>query len=129
MQTGSLGDTIFEVSGSRVFTPQTFAMNREARFEEHQVQGTWPRPEYLAPGLAACSLSIVLRRDLGCEPFEEVEKLEESLVKGEVMRLVIAGKNLGRWTIRKIDQSWRSVLKNSSGPMTIALGLELREYI
>lgn len=129
MQVGSLGDTIFEVSSQRVLTPQSFGMSREARFEEHQPQGTWPRPEYMAPGLAVCSIAISLRRDLGCDPFEEAEKLEEKLVRGEVMRLIIAGKNLGKWTLRKIDQNWRNVLKNAPGPMAITLNLELKEYI
>lgn len=129
MYVGSLGDTVFETSSERIFTPQNFSMSREARFEEHEPQGTWPRPEYLAPGLATCSLAITLRRDLGCEPFEEAEKLEEALVAGEVMRLIIAGENLGRWTIRKMSQDWRYLTRTETGPMAITLNLELKEYI
>lgn len=129
MKTGSLGDVIFEVSSARVFTPQSFSMNREARYEDHEVQGAFPRPEFLAPGLATGTLPITLRRDLGCEPFEEVEKLEDMSVKGEVLRLIIAGKNLGRWTIRKVDQSWRHMTGRDSGPFSISLSLALKEYL
>ncbi len=129
MRTGSLGDVVFEVSSERIFTPQSFSMNREARFEDHAVQGDFARPEYLAPGLATGNLSITLRRELGCEPFEEVERLENMSVQGRVLRLIIAGKNLGRWTIRKVDQSWKYLAGRDSGPMAISLTLELKEYI
>ena len=128
MQTGSLGDIVFETSSGRVFTPQSFSMNRETRFEDHEVQGAFPRPEYLAPSLASASLTLTLRRDLGCDPAEEAQKLEEMAINGEVLRLIIAGKNLGKWTIRKVDQSWRSLLRNVEGPQSLTLTLELKEY-
>lgn len=129
MRIGSLGDVIFEVASGRVFTPQAFSMSREARFEDHVVQGSFARSEFLAPGLATGSLAITLRKELGCEPFEEVERLENMSVQGTVLRLIIAGKNLGRWTIRKVDQSWKYLLGTDEGPMAISLSLELKEYI
>lgn len=128
MQVGSLGDTIFEVSAARIFTPAGVSFSREADFEDHKVQGDFPRPEFLAPGLMGASLAITLRADLGVDPYEEAEKLEYKMVEGEVMRLVIAGKNMGRFTIRKMDQNWRYALKSRPGPLAIDLSLELKEY-
>ena len=128
MQTGSLGSTIFEVSSSKVLTPKSVGFSREASFEDHQVQGSYPRPEFLAPGLASVSLAITLRADLGVEPWAEAEALEEKMIAGEVLRLVIAGQNLGKFTIRKIDQSWHHCLRGHAGPLILDLGLELKEY-
>jgi len=128
MHTGSLGDVVFEVSSARMFTPGSFSMSRDARYEDHEVQGAFPRSEFLAPGLGSCSLSMVLRRDLGCDPATEAERLEEKLILGEVLRLIIAGKNLGKWTLRKIDQSWRHMLPGGTGPAILTLNVELKEY-
>lgn len=96
MRTGSLGDVVFEASSGRVFTPSGVSMSRDGRYEDHEVQGTFPRSEYLAPNLGGCTLTMILRRDLGVDPAAEAEKLEEKLINGEVLRLVVAGKNLGR---------------------------------
>lgn len=128
MQTGSLGDIIFEVSTAKILTPNGVSFSREASFEDHEVQGDYPRPEFLHPGLASVSLAITLRADLGCDPWSEAEALEFKMIDGEVLRLVIAGQNLGKYTIRKIDQSWRHCLKGRTGPLILDLSLELKEY-
>lgn len=128
MRTGSLGDVIFEASSNRVITPSGVSLSHEARYEDHEVQGTQPRPEFLAPNLGGCTLSMILRRDLGVDPVAETEKLKTYMDKGEVLLLVIAGKNLGKWTIRKMDQSWRQMLKGAVGPLSLTLNVELKEY-
>lgn len=128
MQTGTLGSTVFEVSTAKVMTPASVGLSRDASFEDHQVQGDYPRPEFLAPGLMSVNLAITLRADLGVDPWGEAEKLEFAMVDGEVLRLVIAGQNLGKFTIRKLDQNWRYAMKARPGPMAIDLTLELKEY-
>lgn len=128
MQTGSLGDVVFEVSSGRIMTPHAVALSHEARYEDHEVQGVQPRSEFLAPGLGGCTLALTLRRDLGVDPIAEAMKVERMLAKGEVVRLVIAGKNLGKWTVRKMDQSWRHLLKGVEGPLCLSLSVELKEY-
>lgn len=128
MQVGSLGDTIFEVSSAKIMTPSGISMSRDTSYEDHAVQGDFPRPEYLAPGLMTVNLAITLRADLGVDPLDEAISLEGALILGEVLRLVIAGQNLGQFTIRKMDQNWRYLMKSRPGPRTIDLSLELREY-
>ncbi len=128
MQVGCLGDVIFEVNSARICTVSGVRFSREARYEEHQVQGAEPRPEFLAPGLGAGSLTMLLRRDLGTEPLAEVEKVRRMLTRGEVARLIIAEKNLGKWTVRGMSEDWRHVLKGLTGPLAVALTIELTEY-
>lgn len=128
MQTGILGTTVFEVSSAKVMTPQGVAMSRDMSFEDHAVQGDFPRPEYLAPGLMTVNLSLTLRADLGVDPLDEALNLEAAMIEGEVLRLVIAGQNLGLFTIRKLDQNWRYSMKSRPGPRAIDLSIELKEY-
>ena len=129
MQTGSLGDIIFEVSSAKILTPHSVNIGRDASFENHKVQGDFPRPEFLAPGLATVSHAITLRADLGTDPLACASSLEDAKIEGEVLRLVIAGENLGKFTIRKIDQNWRHCLKSRPGPLILELSLELGEYV
>lgn len=127
MQTGSFGEVIFETSAARVFTPGSFSLEMNARYEDHAVQGACEVPEFLAPSLDTASLSIVLRRDMGVEPVEEIARLADMMNTGEVGILVIAGANLGEYTLRKISQDWQYMTKKP-GPFRIAATLELRQY-
>ena len=96
MQTGSLGDVVFEVSDQRIATPSGAKFSHDARYEDHEVQGAPCQSEFLAPNLASCTLTLILRRDLGADPIAEAVKLERMLAKGEVVQFVIAGENLGK---------------------------------
>lgn len=127
MQTGSFGEVIFEVSASKVLTPSSFSLEMEARYEDHQVQGNFEVSEFLAPRIYAASVAIVLRRDMGVEPFEEMERLETMLVDGQVAPLVIAGQNMGDFTLRKISQDWQYMTRKP-GPYRINATLELKQY-
>lgn len=127
MQTGSFGDVIFEVSASRVCTPASFATEMRARYEDHAVQGACEMAEFLAPGLDTATLGIVLRRDMGLEPLEEMNRLAVMLQTGEVGVLVIAQVNMGEYTLRKISQDWQHMTRKP-GPLRIAATLELKQY-
>ena len=100
MRVGSLGKVVFEVSSARVLTPASIALSCDARYEDHEVQGSSPRSEFLAPNLGSVTLAMTLRRDLGVDPVAEAQSLEAMLRRGEVVPLVLAGKYLGKWTIR-----------------------------
>ena len=128
MRVGSLGKVVFEVSSARVLTPASIALSCDARYEDHEVQGSSPRSEFLAPNLGSVTLAMTLRRDLGVDPVAEAQSLEAMLRRGEVVPLVLAGKYLGKWTIRKVDQSWRQMLQGGEGPLAMTLSVELKEY-
>lgn len=128
MQVGSLGDVVFEVSSACVRTVSGVQFSREARYEEHQVQGAAPRPEYLSPGLGTGTLTMLLRRELGVDPLAEAERLRRMMDDGEVARLVLANANLGKWTIRRMSESWQHMLRGLTGPQSISLTVEITEY-
>lgn len=127
MHVGSFGDVVFEVSASRVLTPGSFSLEMSARYEDHAVQGAPEVAEFLAPSLDSASISIILRRDLGLEPLDEMNRLLEMLYGGEVGALIIAGVSLGDYTLRKISQDWK-YMSRLPGPFRIAANLELKQY-
>lgn len=128
MIVGSLGEVVFEVSASRVFSPEPFTLSRDIKYEDHEVPGYFPQPEYIAPDLFSASLDINLRRDFGCDPYEEVQKLEFMALAGEILTLVIGNINIGNFTIRKISQTWKRLDGPDDGPSAIGLSLDLKEY-
>ncbi len=128
MQVGSFDDVVFEVSGHKVVPVSSFSYSREARYEDHEVQGNFPVSEFLAPGLRSCAMQVVLRRDLGADPVAEAEKLDDMMVEGRVGQLVVVGISFGSYTIRKLDQDWRYMARSADGPLAVNLSIEFREY-
>lgn len=127
MRVGSLGDMVFETSTDRVLTPSSFSTGSSARYEDHPVQGGLPRSEFLAPELSSFDLSIRLRADMGVSPLAVAEQLVASCRAGDVLRLVIAGQNLGQVTIRSVDQDWRHLSR--AGVHSLDVKLQLKEYV
>lgn len=129
MVVGSLGEIIFECSSVKTLLLQSFSVSLDSRWEEHEAQGTFPRPEFIGPSLPAHNLSILLRREfLGHSPLEEVKKAQRMIVNGEVVRLVVGRIGYGRVTIRKMDYTWNGVVRLGKGPLSVNMNLELKEY-
>lgn len=129
MQVGSLGDVVFETSAEKVLTPSSFGVNRSARYEDHQVQGELARPEFLAPELATFDLTVSLRADMGVNPAETAARISRYCKQGEVIRLIIAGYNLGKVTVRDVQQTWKHLGANGKGVQSVNLALQLKEYV
>lgn len=129
MRVGSLGDVVFETGTERVFTPHAMSRSRAARYEDHQVQGDAPRSEFLAPELAGFDLSIRLRSSLGVDPLSMADQIAAYCTSGEVVRLIIAGCNLGKVTVRSVDETWRYLAPGRSGVQAVDLSVSLKEYV
>ncbi len=129
MQIGSLGDVVFETSAEKVLTPSSFSKERSARHEDHQVQGGLPRSEFLAPELASYDLSIRLCASLGVNPIEMADQLSAYSTTGEVVRLILAGWNLGKVTVRSVRQTWKYMGSGGTGVQIVDLALQLKEYV
>ena len=111
MKVGTLGNVVFEVSDTRVFTPSQVTRERKARIEEHQVQGALPCVEFIAPELGTFSISMTLSAALGVNPMREADSLGAMCKRGEVNRLILGGLNWGKVIIESVTQDWRN-----SGP-------------
>ncbi|MDR2056135.1 MAG: phage tail protein [Desulfovibrio sp.] len=129
MRVGSLGDIVFETSTQLALTPDAISKSREARYEDHQVQGELPRSEFLAPELAGFEMSIRLNASMGVDPVTLADGLSRCCKEGRVLRFIIAGYNFGRVTIRNVSQEWRHIMPGGKGVQVIALRLTLKEYV
>ena len=129
MRVGSSGDVVFETSAERVLTPGSVQRRREARYEDHQVQGELPRPEFIAPDLSEVELSIRLCAALGVSPVEMSDQIAAYCNEGRVVRLIIAGYNFGKVTVRKFSTDWRHLSPDGNGVQTVDLKLTLKEYV
>jgi hypothetical protein len=129
VQVGSIGDVVFETSAERVLTPDSLQRSREARYEDHQVQGELPRPEFIAPDLSEVELGIRLNAGLGVNPVEMSDQIATYCKEGRVVHLIIAGYNFGKVTVRKFSTDWRHLSPNGRGVQTVDLKLTLKEYV
>ena len=71
---------------------------------------------------------MLLRRELGVDPLAEAERLRRMMDDGDVARLVLANVNLGKWTIRRMSESWQHMIRGLTGPQGISLTVEITEY-
>lgn len=126
MQVGSLGDVIFEASSTRLLAPNDVKLSWDVKFEDHEIQGAAPRSEFIAPGLGSCSFTLLLMSDLGVDPVTEYGKLITHLQSGDVLQLIIGGKNFGDWTLRKVDGTIKYMTNNV--PVVMEVAVELKEY-
>lgn len=134
MVIGILGEVLFLTSSEVVATPNSFKKTSESLFTDHQIPGAAPRSEFIAPKLTTFDLAIQLRSELGVLPVALAELLELYCREGGAKRLIIAGYNFGRVTVRKVVQNWRHMGPLAAGPVGLGvqdmdLTLSLSEYV
>ncbi len=95
---------------------------------KHQVTGGKPRTEFIAPTLTDISFSITLMAGHGVNPMAEVEKLRGLCERGEAHRLMIGGRNLGKYLVTEVADDWEKTL--GDGRVTVArVKVSFKEYL
>ncbi len=130
MPIGSLGDTVFEVSSREVRTFQGMSRTTSAKYASHEIIGSKPVLEYLAPDGEEISFSMQLSASLGVNPTEEANKLRELCEKGEAMYLILGNQTIGQnqWIIESVGESLDTVDNNGRVIIT-RLDITLKEYV
>lgn len=129
MQVGSLGDIIFETSATKILTLNDFSREHSARFASHEVQGAAPRLEFLSRELSSSSFTLRFCSSFGTNPLEEMEKLKALCHDGKVVKLIIAGQNLGDVIVEKVSEAWKHTAPNGQGPFIIDASVSIKEYL
>lgn len=124
---GNLGSMVFQVSQAHVNTFESFSRQFEASFADHEVAGGKPVSEFTGPGLDIINMVMVFNAGLGVSPTGQSDKLRQMALAGTPQPLVIAGRMLGRYTIRTVEDEWSYVL--GGGPAIIAVAVTMAEYI
>ena len=90
MQIGSFGDVIFEVSDSKILTPNDFKRESKARYAEHKVINRPPILEFLGRELETIKFTAIFSKSLGISDLlMEVHKLREMLWNGETAHFIL----------------------------------------
>jgi len=124
---GSIGSVVFQVSQFSVRTWETIDRKTEANFSDHAVIGQKPVSEYIGATLDTLEFTITLNGSLGIDPLTEAENLRAMILAGEPQQVVLAGKNLGPFTIRSMEEEWRYT--RNGRPLIIEVTLKITEYI
>lgn len=127
MVVGTYGNIIFTVSAHRLYLIDGFSRKAGAKIEEHQVTGGKPRAEFIAPTLDEVSFTITLLASHGVNPAAEVEKLRTICGGGQVHRLMIGGRNLGKFLLTEVSDDWEK--STGDGRVMVAkVKVSFKEY-
>ncbi|ABO49752.1 conserved hypothetical protein [Desulforamulus reducens MI-1] len=126
---GVFGDVVFEVSSRRIRTFDDFSRSITSRWEDHNIVGRKPMPEFVGPTLDTVSFSMRFDAHFGVNPRSEMDKLLIMCRSGEAETLIIGGKPLGvyKWVITDVKQSW-SVVDNKGNVIIGVVDVTLKEY-
>lgn len=115
MTIGNFGKTItFMVNSSKIQTFSDFNRTVTGRWETHGAIGKKEKTEFIGPGLASETMTIVLDAGLGASPRKMIEKIEKAVKKGTVEYLVIGGKKVGsnKMKITEVSEEWETLYSN-----------------
>ena len=90
MVIGSMGSVVFEVSDSKILTPNDFKRESKARYAEHKIINRPPILEFLGRELEVIKFTAIFSKSLGISDLlQEVHKLREMLWNGETFFFTI----------------------------------------
>lgn len=131
-QIGYWGLERFEVSDSKVFTPNNIQRSSSAHFESFQRIGPKLKPltEFIAPGLATFNFDIKVSAVLGVNPRTVLDRWIAFAEGGEPNVLVIGNKVVGtdQWALKSAQDSWQQ-LDGQGNILVAVMSLSFEEYI
>ena len=106
MIVGFLGTTPFIASRWKVRTFDEFGRQSDSRWQSHDIIGQKPLLEFVGPNLEEISFKMLLRKDLGVSPENEVKKLRKLRDEGTVVPLIIGNRPVGNgfWVITAVSE-------------------------
>ena len=129
-QIGVLGEIIFEVSDSVIKTIKDMKWSGSAKYATHMRVGTNALTEFVALEPDKLSFSILLSKNLGVEPHEELNKLWKYERSGEAVPLTIGEKGYGKYRWNVISHEAKNFRYDGSGNVIeMTVSVSLQEYL
>lgn len=131
---GAWGKVItFEVGNQKLLTPEDIRISGATpRYAQHDIVGAKPRREFVGPGLASCSLRVVISALRGVPPRALLDGLRAARDAGTAYALVIGGKNVfpsgSLATLDGIEEEW-NFFTGAGGLLQATGSLTFGEYI
>lgn len=129
MKIASFADIAFEVSEKKALVFRNFERKRSGRWEDHDVIGEKPVPEFLGPGQDELTLEVVLRAELGINPAKELKKLEKIVEKGTAYFFMMGEKPISKnkFYLESYTET-HEIIDNRGNSLGVVVTLNLREY-
>jgi phage protein U len=124
---GSFGPVVFQVSETVIALARDVQRKTAAKVEEHQVVGSKPRLEFIAPELDETTFKVFWHRGFGVNPRTEIRKLRELCIAGTVQHLILGGENFGRHLLTGVSEAWKRSGPGGA-PLTAEASLTFKEY-
>ena len=130
MPIGSLGEIIFEVSGSKVRTFKDMKRSTKGRYASHVVIGGKPILEFVGPDGEELSFTMQFSIAWGVHPQEETQKIREICEKGEANYFVLCNTTIGEnlWVVDSVSETV-DIVDNNGRIITSQIDVTLKEYI
>ena len=122
---GSLGKAVFEVYDDKIVTFNTLSQSKKQRVAIFDILNGSQKMQFLGNDLSEIQLSVNLNRRF-CN-IEKQLKNFESMLDGQAYRLIIGGKNLGKFAIEELQEVYK-YLDGKGNLIGVDLSLRLREY-
>ena len=129
MIVGFLGTIPFIASRWKVRTFDEFGRQSDSRWQSHDIIGQKPLLEFVGPNLEEISFKMLLRKDLGVSPENEVKKLRKLRDEGTVVPLIIGNRPVGNgfWVITSISEK-HDFWSKFGNAQSIEVTVTLKEY-
>lgn len=112
---GHFGTTIiFTVNNNKVLTFSDLNRTVSGRWATHSAINKREKTEFIGPGLANMTMTIVLDAGLGVKPRSVIKSIETAINKGTAEHLVIGGKKISsnKYRITQMSEMWDIVTKD-----------------
>lgn len=129
MIVGFLGTIPFIASRWKVRTFDEFGRQSDSRWQSHDIIGQKPLLEFVGPNLEEISFKMLLRKDLGVSPENEVQKLRKLRDEGTVVPLIIGNRPVGNgfWVITAVSEK-HDFWSKFGNAQSIEVTVTLKEY-
>lgn len=120
----------FEVSSQTVRTLSNWKWSGSARYATHQRHGGNALTEFTGLDPDKITFDIILKRELGVEPLDDISKLWKYQREGIAVALTVGGHGYGRyrWNVINFTNDIRST--DTKGKMTsVTVSVTLQEYL
>lgn len=127
---GFMGNIPFITSSWQVRTFTDYSRKGDPRLGTHDMIGSKSRIEFIAPPLEEISLTVKLSKQLGINPYKELDKLRRMRDTGEVFNLFLGRKPISQhpWIITSMSESV-NYFDRRGNIVSADVSLTLQEYV
>lgn len=130
MAIATLGDIVFEVSDTKIFTIDNLSRDVKMRYVKHDVIGSKPITENVGPDLQDIKFKMILSASLGVAPLSTMKQIYNAFNDSTAMSFMIGEQVIGsnKWVITDFTEGY-SQIDNQGIVWRMEVDVTLQEYV